>query len=184
MLLRNRNYGGIQYLSSFSLVALTSEGKFQTSQKVLLPAQLRLTADETARQSWHRARHPPAKTYETHALSEALNAIDKTLDLAWIATFTSSGYTALIASGERPQAVVIAFTPNLKVYHRLNLIWGVKPILLEREMKTFEELSGQAETHLLQNNLAKPGDKILIMGGIPTQIAGGTNFLKIHTISD
>ena len=128
--------------------------------------------------------NPPAKTDETHALSEALNAIDKTLDLACIATFTSSGYTALIASGERPQAVVIAFTPNLKVYHRLNLIWGVKPILLEREMKTFEELSGQAETHLLQNNLAKLGDKILIMGGIPTQIAGGTNFLKIHTISD
>ncbi len=126
--------------------------------------------------------NPPSKTDETHALSEALNAIDKTLDLACIATFTSSGYTSLIASGERPKAVVIAFTPNLKVYHRLNLIWGVKPILLEREVATFEELSRQAQTHLLQKNLARSGDKILIMGGIPTQIAGGTNFLKIHTL--
>ena len=126
--------------------------------------------------------NPPAKTDETHALSEALNAIDKTLDLACIVAFTSSGYTALIASGERPKAPVLAFTPNLKVYHRLNLIWGVKPILLAREVETFEELTRQAQTHLLQKNLAKPTDKILIMGGIPTQIAGGTNFLKIHTL--
>ncbi len=128
--------------------------------------------------------NPPAKSDETHALSEALNAIDSTLNLACIATFTSSGYTALIASGERPKAVVMAFTPDIKIYHRLNLIWGVKPILLERQVETFEELTKQAQTYLLQNNLVKSGDKILIMGGIPTQIAGGTNFLKIHTISN
>ena len=126
--------------------------------------------------------NPPAKINKTHALSEALNVIDKTLDLACIVTFTSSGYTALIASGERPKAPVLAFTPSLKVYHRLNLIWGVKPILLEQEVETFEELIKQTQTHLLQKNLAKESDKILIMGGIPTQIVGGTNFLKIHTL--
>ncbi|GAB4225446.1 MAG: pyruvate kinase [Stanieria sp.] len=126
--------------------------------------------------------NPPASNDETHALSEALNAIDSILDLRCIVTFTSSGYTALLASGERPQAPVVAFTPNLEVYHRLNLIWGVKPILLDEEGTTFEELVTQAETLLLQRNLVKSGDRILIMGGIPTQIAGGTNFLKIHTI--
>jgi pyruvate kinase len=126
--------------------------------------------------------HPPAANDETHALSEALNAIDHILDLRCIVTFTSSGYTALLASGERPKAPVVAFTPNIDVYHRLNLIWGVKPILLDQEGTTFEELVTQAETLLRQRNLVVPGDRILIMGGIPTQIAGGTNFLKIHTI--
>ncbi|AFZ33991.1 pyruvate kinase [Stanieria cyanosphaera PCC 7437] len=126
--------------------------------------------------------NPPAGNDETHALSEALNAIDSILNLRCIVTFTSSGYTALLASGERPQSPVVAFTPNLEVYHRLNLIWGVKPILLDREVITFEELVTQAETLLLQRNLVVTGDHILIMGGIPTQIAGGTNFLKIHTI--
>jgi pyruvate kinase len=48
---------------------------------------------------------------------------------------------------------------------------------------TFEELTKQAENYLLSRNLAKSDDKILIMGGIPTQIAGGTNFLKIHKIT-
>jgi pyruvate kinase len=127
--------------------------------------------------------YPPAGTDETHALSEALNAIDKILPLRCITTFTSTGYTALIASGERPKAPVIAFTPERNVYHRLNLVWGVKPILLDYQVETFEELVQQAETLLVQRNLALPGDKILMLGGIPPQQPKGTNFLKIHTIS-
>ena len=128
--------------------------------------------------------NPPAKTDETHALSEALNAIDQTLDLRCIAAFTSTGYTALIASGERPKVPVVAFTPNIDVYHRLNLIWGVKPIHLEREGTTFEELVTTAQTDLVERKLAQPGERILLLGGIPTQQSRGTNFLKIHTISD
>ncbi|MDJ0632233.1 MAG: pyruvate kinase [Xenococcaceae cyanobacterium MO_188.B29] len=128
------------------------------------------------------ANNPPAKTDQTHALSEALNAIDKTLKLRYIVCFTATGYTATIASGERPQPMVIAFTPNIDVYHRLNLVWGIKPIYLEREGKTFEDLVATAETYLVEKQLANSGDQILIMGGIPTQISQGTNFLKIHII--
>ncbi len=128
------------------------------------------------------ANNPPAKTDQTHALSEALNAIDKTLKLRYIVCFTATGYTARIASGERPQPMVIAFTPNIDVYHRLNLVWGIKPIYLEREGKTFEDLVATAETYLVEKQLANSGDQILIMGGIPTQISQGTNFLKIHII--
>ncbi|MEO0854668.1 MAG: pyruvate kinase, partial [Cyanobacteria bacterium J06648_11] len=78
--------------------------------------------------------HPPAANDETHALSEALNAIDDTLKLKYIVTFTSTGYTALVAAGERPKAPVIAITPSFAVYHRLNLIWGVQPIHIESEV--------------------------------------------------
>lgn len=128
--------------------------------------------------------HPPAANDETHALSEALNAIDNTLSLKYIVTFTSSGYTALVAAGERPKAPVIAITPSFAVYHRLNLIWGVQPIHIESEVTAFEDLVTQAQTILLRRNLVVPGDKILIMGGIPTQTPRGTNFLKLHSISD
>ena len=34
----------------------------------------------------------------------------------------------------------------------------------------------------LDHSAQKHGDKILIMGGIPTRRAKGTNFLKIHTV--
>ena len=126
--------------------------------------------------------HPPVDSDETHALSEALNAIDKIVDLRCIVAFTSSGYTARLASAERPKAPVIALTDNIQVYHRLNLVWGVKPLLLDFQVESFEDLVKQAETNLVERNLAAVGDRILIVGGIPTQKSGGTNFLKIHTI--
>lgn len=125
---------------------------------------------------------PPADTDETRALSEALNIVDKIMDLRYVVTFTTSGYTSLLASKERPSVPVIAITPNVKVYHRLNLIWGVIPVLINEEVDSFEALVNQAETCLKQKQVVQPGDKILILGGIPTKISRGTNFLKIHQI--
>ncbi|MGF1495666.1 MAG: pyruvate kinase [Elainellaceae cyanobacterium] len=126
--------------------------------------------------------NPPETTDATHALSEALNIIDKTISLRCIAAFTSSGYTARLAGGERPRAPVIAFTPTPEVYRRLNLVWGIRPVLLDNEVDTFEDLTHQVETILLDRKWAAPNDQVLIMGGIPTRHSGGTNFLKIHTL--
>ncbi|MUG93690.1 hypothetical protein F7734_15190 [Scytonema sp. UIC 10036] len=127
--------------------------------------------------------NPPAKTDVTHALSVGLNAICKVLPPRCIATFTSSGYTARLAAGERPKVPIIALTPNPKVYRSLNLIWGVQPVLLNREVETFEELTAQVEEILRDRSWVEPGDKIIIMAGIPTKHSQGTNFLKIHTIA-
>ncbi|MEM9449410.1 MAG: pyruvate kinase [Cyanobacteria bacterium P01_E01_bin.6] len=126
--------------------------------------------------------NPPALTDETHALSEALNTIDNVLSLRGIVAFTATGYTAKIAAGERPKAPVIAITPDIKVYHRMNLVWGVVPILVDDDLGSFEELVQQAEEIMLHRELADPGDQILIMGGIPARTPQGTNFLKLHRI--
>jgi pyruvate kinase len=126
--------------------------------------------------------HPAAKNDETHALSEALNVIDDTLKLKAIVCFTETGYTATIASGERPQAPVVAFTSNDRVYHWMNLIWGVKPILLAQNPSTFEAMAATAEQFLLTAGMASRGDKLLIMGGVPAYKHEGTNFIKIHTV--
>jgi len=127
---------------------------------------------------------PPPDNDETHALSEALLAIDKILPLRLIVTFTSSGYTSLLASKERPSVPVVALTPNVKIYHRLNLIWGVIPVLIGEQVETFEALTAQADDTLRLRGLAQAGDKILIMAGIPTRHAKGTNFLKIHSVGE
>lgn len=127
--------------------------------------------------------YPPSEIDETHAISEALNVIDKTLDLHCIVALTASGYTAKLAAAERPRVPVVAFTPDRQVYHRLNLVWGVRPLLLEQEGDSFEEILKRMETCLLERNFAAPGDKVLVLGGIPAHKTRGTNFLKIHTIS-
>jgi pyruvate kinase len=127
--------------------------------------------------------YPPDGFDDTHAISEALNAMDDILNLQCIVTFTETGYTAKLAASERPRAPIVAYTPNPQIYRRLNLVWGVRPVLLPSPESTLEALLPQIETDLLQRYFASEGDKILVMGGLPMGQAGGTNFLKIHTIT-
>jgi len=125
--------------------------------------------------------HPSIKSDAPHALSEALNAIDDVLPLKAIVAFTSTGQSAVLAASERPKATVIAITPNERVYHRLNLVWGIKPLMIDQEVDSFEEVLQQVEVCLKERQLVSSGDQVLIMGGIPMRQAGGTNFLKLHT---
>lgn len=126
---------------------------------------------------------PPDLSDETHAISEALNVIDDILDLRCIVAFTTSGYSAMLAAAERPKAMVVALTAREAVYHRLNLVWGVRPILVDQLEANFEDALLKAEKYLKERNFAATGDRILVMGGIPMAAAGGTNFLKLHTVS-
>lgn len=124
----------------------------------------------------------PTENDETHAISEALNAINDTLELRCLVALTESGYTAKIAAAERLTPPVIALTPQETTYHQLNLVWGVRPLLLDERVTKFEPMLEQVERCLLERQLAQAGDRILIMGGIPMGSVGGTNFLKLHTV--
>jgi pyruvate kinase len=128
--------------------------------------------------------YPPPEISDPHAISEALNAIDQVIDLRCIVTFTETGHSAKLAAAERPSVPVVAVTENYQVYHRLNLAWGVKPLLVEHLADTIDGMFQQIDRCLPERNLAILGDKVLIMGGIPMHKAGSTNFLKIHTIGE
>jgi pyruvate kinase len=127
--------------------------------------------------------YPPNHTGDADAISEALHALDDTLDLQCIVALTETGYTAKLASAERPKAPIVAYTPHPKIYRRLSLNWGVRPVLMESSPATLEELLPQMEADLIQRSFAAPGDKVLIMGGIPFGVTGSTNFLKIQTLA-
>jgi pyruvate kinase len=127
--------------------------------------------------------NPPNRTDDVGAICEALHAIDNTIDLQCIVAFTETGYTAKLASEERPKAPILAYTPDPIVYRQLSLNWGVRPILLNEIHFELAAVVAQVEADLMARQFAAPGDKVLIMGGIPFGIAGTTNFLQIHTIA-
>jgi pyruvate kinase len=127
--------------------------------------------------------YPPNRTGDADSISEALHAIDDTMDLQCIVAFTETGYTAYLASQERPKAPIVAYTPDPKVYRRLSLRWGVRPILFPGFEGTLTDVLTQVEADLIARNFVASGDKVLVLGGIPFGQAGSTNFLKIHTIS-
>jgi pyruvate kinase len=127
--------------------------------------------------------YPPSRTDDADAISEALHAIDDTINLQCIVALSETGYTAKLASQERPKAPIVAYTPDPKVYRRLSLNWGIRPVLMQFPKGTLEDLLPKIEADLIQRNFAAIGDKVLVMGGVPMGKSGGTNFLKIHTIA-
>jgi pyruvate kinase len=127
--------------------------------------------------------YPPKNHEDADAIGEALHAIDDTLALQCIVAFTETGYTAKLVSGERPKAPIVAYTPDPKVYRRLSLNWGIRPVLMQFPQATLEDLLPQIEADLIQRNFAAIGDRILVMGGMPMGKSGGTNVLKIHRLS-
>jgi pyruvate kinase len=127
--------------------------------------------------------YPPNCSDDADAISEALHAIDDAIALQCIVAFTETGYTAKLASAERPKASIVAYTPDPKVYRRLNLNWGVRPVLLPEAKEDLMGVLVEVEADLIRRNFATTGDKVLVMGGIPFGKAGSTNFLKIHTIA-
>jgi len=127
--------------------------------------------------------YPHSDRNDVLALSQAVNGIEKVVDLCAIVVLTASGRSARYVAAERPKTPIFALTSHLPVYHMLNLLWGIRPILTGKHSTTFEEIIKFTESVLVETKHACSGEKILILGGIPAHIEGGTNFVKIHNIS-
>ncbi|BAC09952.1 tsr2400 [Thermosynechococcus vestitus BP-1] len=72
--------------------------------------------------------------------------------------------------------LIVAFTDRPRVYHWMNWLWGVKPMLLETLPITFAGMLAVAKNQLKERQLVSKGDKILILGDIPAQSPQGTKF--------
>ena len=88
----------------------------------------------------------------------------------------------MYVAAERPKTPIYAITTNLQVYHALNLLWGINPLLVHEKSRSFSDLTELAANTLLNAGMVVKGDKIVVLGGVPAGIPGGTNFLKIHTV--
>ena len=132
----------------------------------------------------HFKTYPPEGSLDIMALSEAVNTVEVVIQPAAIVVMTASGRSAQYVAAERPKTPIYALTTNLNVYHGLNLLWGIGPILVKGHPASFEDLISLAEKTLLSRQLIKPEDKILVLGGVPAGKPGGTNFIKIHTVHD
>lgn len=101
----------------------------------------------------------------------------------FIVAFTHSGFTALLVSKFRPTVPIIAFTPFERVRRIMSLYWGVRPLIM-RPLASTDEMIREVETSLLQRNLVRRGDRIVITASIPVLGSGKTNMLKLHKIGE
>ena len=102
------------------------------------------------------------------------------LHMSAIAVFTETGNTARMLSKFRPKSRIYAFTHVLAVCNRMNLLWGVQPIIRERALDA-EEMLTTAEHELLRTGRIHPGSVLGVVAG--TQMSSGsTNFMRLHVV--
>ncbi len=104
------------------------------------------------------------------------------LNASLILAFTESGSTAGRVSKYRPLPPVLALTPSSKVQHRLTLRWGVTPITVPR-IETVDDFFALGEEMAVRALGATSGSIVVLVAGLPIGVAGGTNLLRVMTIS-
>ena len=121
-------------------------------------------------------REPEATTAD--AISAAARQCAHTLSAAAIVTYTNTGSTALRAARERPEVRILCLTPNLNTARRLSLAWGVHAVHGE-DAHNFGDMVARATRAARQQQLAKPGERLVITAGVPFGTPGATNILRI-----
>jgi pyruvate kinase len=116
-----------------------------------------------------------------NAISSAVSQIAEQLDSAAIFTLTKSGATARNVSKFRPQTPILAVTPHVDVARQLQLVWGVKPLMmldLPSPSQTFQAAINLAQ----ESNLLYDGDLVVMTAGTLQGVSGSTDLIKVEMV--
>jgi pyruvate kinase len=110
--------------------------------------------DPTYRTIIDAQRAPPEPT-SADAIAAAAREIAETLDLSALVCWTSSGATALRVARERPKSPIVSISPNIATGRKLAVVW---------------------------DGFAVPGQRIIVVAGIPFGTPGATNMVRIALV--
>lgn len=115
------------------------------------------------------------------AISHATCQTAMDLSAAAIVTSTQSGATARLVARYRPQAPIVAATPDPAVARQLTLVWGVRPVGVAETPDIDTMLTAVVQT-ARDLGFAAPGDVLAITAGLRPGVPGSTNLLKVHVV--
>ncbi|MBS0369200.1 MAG: pyruvate kinase [Proteobacteria bacterium] len=127
------------------------------------------------------ASHTPAAATTPDAICCALRRVAGLLEPAATVAFTTSGFSALRASRERPVTPILALTPRQATARRLAIAWGVHPVPFD-EVHDVAEMIEHATAAALREAVAQPGDTVVVIAGLPFGQQGSTNLLHVARV--
>ncbi len=104
------------------------------------------------------------------------------LGASLIVSFTESGGTPGRVSKYRPMPPILALTQGTAVQRLLTLTWGVTPVVIER-LETVDDFFTRGEEEAVKTAGVASGDLIVLVAGLPIGVRGGTNLLRVMTVS-
>ncbi len=138
--------------------------------------------------------HPPARAVghiradesegyvaTEEAIAAATIAASRMLRIPLVIVFTKSGFSARVVASRRPSVPILVLTDVDSTYRQLALVWGVIPALVPHQ-DTYQEMVTLARQIIIERKLANPGDRVIVTAGVPFDIPGSTNLLKVEVL--
>ena len=116
-----------------------------------------------------------------HAVAAAAVAAARMLHAPLIVTFTKSGFSARVVAASRPPMPVLGVTDGEQTYRQLALVWGVVPMLVGGPPR-YDAMLDAARGRILDSGLAKKGDRVVVTAGVPFDVPGTTNLVKVEEV--
>ena len=162
---------------SLMVTGETAVGKYP--QKVIKVLKRVIEETELSASNKQTNSEPAQKKISTaKAISHAACTVARVQKIDIIVTMTHSGSTARMVARHRPNTRIVAMTPFKEIYRRLNLVWGVEPVVVN-SYSSSDEIPGIAMFMLKRMNIYEKGKKFIITGGVPVGLPGTTNYLSV-----
>jgi pyruvate kinase len=165
------------------LSAESASGAFPVEAVRTMDRIIQRTEHHSAYAPMIAALQPDIDSTPQNAVSGAAAELAKIIGAACIVAFTSSGTTACRVARQRPSGAVpiLSITPHEETARRLALLWGSHSVQTH-DVSTYTEMVEEAVKHACATGLATPGQKIVVVAGVPFGHAGSTNNLRIATV--
>jgi pyruvate kinase len=108
----------------------------------------------------------------------------KDLDASMVCAFTKTGTTARFVSRHRPQCNIYAAVYDEKIYNRLNIVWGIQPLIVLDESSDPEKMVSDFIKTALKNNILDTNKITVLTMGFPAGEPGSTNLIRVLRPSD
>jgi pyruvate kinase len=130
------------------------------------------------REAWRELK---GKVSNEFAIAAASVAAVNMLHAPVLIVFTKSGFSARIVASQRPPVPILVLTDVPRTYRQLALVWGVVPELV-RHCNTYEAMVRLALEVVQRRGRAHAGDRVVVTAGVPFDVPGSTNTLKVETV--
>ncbi|HEU5262348.1 MAG TPA: pyruvate kinase [Gemmatimonadales bacterium] len=115
------------------------------------------------------------------AIALGTSAVARMLRTPLIVTLTKGGFTARKVAALRPPVPILAVTTEPVTYRQLALVWGVTPVLVDR-VPGYDAMLTVVRDLILKRGYARAGDRIVMTAGVPWEVSGATNLLKVEVV--
>ncbi|PWJ21977.1 pyruvate kinase [Jannaschia seohaensis] len=135
-------------------------------------------ADVTYREIIEASRRSSHLSSTSDGIVAAAREIAETTGVKAICCFSHSGSTALKVARERPRVPIIALTPITRTARRMALSWGVHSVETQA-VERFKFAVVSAVRAAKAAGFAETSDTVVVTAGIPFNVAGSTNILRV-----